>query len=1266
MGKDKISLEMQFLTDEASRDLKTFEGQLKSTIKVLEELIDKGEAARGTDVDKGLRTVLRSMSLGDQAKAGMKMDARNPNARPAGKDGYGNDASGKPMRPDTLKMEEQIKKFEKGMSEIFTNLAKAVNSVQAKSAEQARIATPRANIPGVLLDGDELFPSEAALGIRQTQRDRQRVTSRVTSSIAGMDRATSAGRITHKEDEVLRGHMSGAIFGATGATPEKYGDVVEYARKGNIDAPISWDVDPESPLGRARSRIEDSSYNIQKLMDAEKINKENIKKEQETVDRANERRKEDEAGYKLPRDEWGPEADTGNLEVLQLREKEIADEMKNQNKLREENRKLLIEIIDGVRRVSEAAEKFEEKNKEGGVTVDPVKGSMADAIASRKNALALVAMSTMVASVTKDLRAGKQVVEGERPQSLEIGFSSGNYDFRQIRRDARDSGEYLGYKGTEMMQFGQQVMGSMGYSGENDGITHELARSERYMGTSEGTMGDLITSALRSGSLETSGDTRDFVDMIAGGIQTSGMVGRQEEQVTAMKALYDETAAGRAVSEEEAKRQMTLMGLLSGTGNKALQGQNLQMNMGSVNDAIASSSMFSRTGYLMGVGQEGRFQGSGGAHEYGRVKEQGMASQEFLDSLTMLHEVKGDAEFLDDLVSWEATAGLSYDAREGLLELVKQGDLTPENIEKQLGIDVKTGEKKLGEADEAWRDSPDQMRLQNENLQEQILTAIDDSVIGDVVQSVKGIALKMGASSPAASIAYTGAKAGMAGVGSVIGGSIGMGVFSKLLGKFGGTKMGNIIETLKRGSEAAAATGGGGKGFLGSMGSGVADWAGGLTSLGAKSMLDKSLGLKSGMAIAGGAYNVATADRKGAEAVSQTGKVGGNILGSAVGSSLGVWGAAKAAGFMGAKLGTVMGGPLGTLIGGGLGMIGGGALGKLGGGAIGDWAAGKFFGGTDEQHKEGRYGAEAEDSGSGWIMSAEAAQQDLALTSAKSDIETRRKDNVHGESRNLSEWDKVLIEIRDVLSVARKQNGIIGLMNGMGTGGAGGGDLGVGGELGYVQKGSYWTDSDRTKHDLGMTTSTLTAGQLDAWIADKAKPGSSMLGMGSAFMEAGNQSGLDPRYLVAHAAWETGWGQAKINTDKKNFYGIGAFDSDPYNKAYQFDSNEDGIIGGAKWIAENYYQGRGADTLRKMNVNYATDPNWAAGIGATMAGSEAYTTRSEGNVTINTTVNMKSTGSNKKDAETIGTGISKEIIAGVPGLGSIGGLSRFSNEYRPY
>lgn len=159
----------------------------------------------------------------------------------------------------------------------------------------------------------------------------------------------------------------------------------------------------------------------------------------------------------------------------------------------------------------------------------------------------------------------------------------------------------------------------------------------------------------------------------------------------------------------------------------------------------------------------------------------------------------------------------------------------------------------------------------------------------------------------------------------------------------------------------------------------------------------------------------------------------------------------------------------------------------------------------------------------------------------------------------------------------------------------------------------YWTNSNIIYHDLGFNLGGLSAGQINNWIR-ATSPSSPFNGQGNVFMEAQKQSGLDARYILAHAALESGWGKSSIAKKYNNYFGIGAFDNNPNNaKNFSNSGLASGIINGAKWIAKNYYNSSYKQTtLYKMRNNngvhqYATDPNWHNKIANIMKGSERYT-----------------------------------------------------------
>lgn len=90
------------------------------------------------------------------------------------------------------------------------------------------------------------------------------------------------------------------------------------------------------------------------------------------------------------------------------------------------------------------------------------------------------------------------------------------------------------------------------------------------------------------------------------------------------------------------------------------------------------------------------------------------------------------------------------------------------------------------------------------------------------------------------------------------------------------------------------------------------------------------------------------------------------------------------------------------------------------------------------------------------------------------------------------------------------------------------------------------------------------------------------VGHGQAFIEASNQTGLDPVFILSLSCLEGNWGNSDIAINKNNFMGIGAFDSDPYGCSYVMgDTIDQGIIEGAKWVKANYYD-QGQTSLHAM------------------------------------------------------------------------------------
>jgi hypothetical protein len=143
-----------------------------------------------------------------------------------------------------------------------------------------------------------------------------------------------------------------------------------------------------------------------------------------------------------------------------------------------------------------------------------------------------------------------------------------------------------------------------------------------------------------------------------------------------------------------------------------------------------------------------------------------------------------------------------------------------------------------------------------------------------------------------------------------------------------------------------------------------------------------------------------------------------------------------------------------------------------------------------------------------------------------------------------------------------------------------------------------------TTTDLRTGAGDVTAQQLDDFIKS-VHPDSPLIGLGQSWIDAGNKHGINPVYLMTHAMHETGWGLKNdyLVYTKHNLYGYGAIDSNPNENAMAFSTWQEGIDIIAGKIKENYLTEGGkyfheeyGATLQGMNVNYASDNNWANGI----------------------------------------------------------------------
>lgn len=141
-------------------------------------------------------------------------------------------------------------------------------------------------------------------------------------------------------------------------------------------------------------------------------------------------------------------------------------------------------------------------------------------------------------------------------------------------------------------------------------------------------------------------------------------------------------------------------------------------------------------------------------------------------------------------------------------------------------------------------------------------------------------------------------------------------------------------------------------------------------------------------------------------------------------------------------------------------------------------------------------------------------------------------------------------------------------------------------QVGFTKYTNIGENTDLTVQDMDKI--------IDIWSQRNGK--NTFKGKGYVFIEASKETGLNPIYILAHAAVESNWGSSYIARTKHNYFGINCVDKNPGNGYVMGDSIDEGIISGAKWIQQNFYS-KGYLSLEDMKkANYATDARWASNI----------------------------------------------------------------------
>lgn len=724
-------------------------------------------------------------------------------------------------------------------------------------------------------------------------------------------------------------------------------------------------------------------------------------------------------------------------EQYRRRQEELSQVRSNTNldrQVRKNRETSILEEIKGIEQEIEARKKFNqtlndtienlkaktEQLNNSNVKVEADRNSTAGVIASRAPSITIAGIGSFMAAIGGLYAKGATANAGMRDSTISLGQRTGNGDFRAIRKEAQTMGveKQLGYKGADMLQFQEDALSNIGFTNKEDltSNTRALAEGSRAVPVDSETLSGFMNDQMRRGAVSGKDQIKAIQEGFLGAIQKSGMVGREKEQLNALKTLSDQSFSGRNGSNEELKQQMAMLTLLNKTGSRAVQGEQGAELMTSLSAGIQGSVWNNKASLLLGKGSQ--YQGLSGMYDLAGKQEEGATPenlQKIIGSVqkAVPNDEKGQKYVLKSAMHELFGTNATNDQVDGIMKAYGNGNLNEENINKIMNESQSTGKDKYKKNADDYANSKEGMANRSEAVTEKQASSINDW--GD---ALRGINSKLGGIPPA--MYALGAGMGALATALITSGTMGgLSSFVRNLTRkpFKSVEPtsagGNFFKTAKTAFKTGKSEGGLLKGIT-DAGTAVRDTGkANLVADAGKSTgkFSKFLG-KAAMpiALATSALDIATSDDK----VRAVGENAGGLAGGLAGGSIG------------ATIGTMILPGVGTVIGGGIGSIAGSLLGDKAGGSLVDGVR-KFFGGEEAYADEVDTGTSA--GGQKTLKGQEnksGKQEERDMANKHVLSEKTRAENNAEEATNLSIYSKLLDRAQRILNQARNQNGIFG------------------------------------------------------------------------------------------------------------------------------------------------------------------------------------------------------------------------------------------------
>ena len=403
------------------------------------------------------------------------------------------------------------------------------------------------------------------------------------------------------------------------------------------------------------------------------------------------------------------------------------------------------EIEDKLKGLAQSAEVASKKLEGVDVSVEAQRGTLRGTMQSRAPSIAMAGIGAAAYPWVSAYQRGATANAAMRPQVISIGQRTGRGDYRAIREEAQRRGtdRSLGYKGGDMLQFQEDVLGNMGYKGQASltRTSQALAKGSRAVPVDSDTLSDFMNQNMRNGSVSGSAQVKQIQEGFVGAIKRSGMQGREEEQLKALQGLSEQTFAGRNGSSQELKSLMAMQSVLSGSGSRALQGEQGGQLMSSLNEGIKNSVNNPQARLMMGMGT--KYKGTSGFFDFSKQMEKGISDPDNLRAIMRNARAFGgdnDKSRMTALMresSQVFQTNMTTDQAEALEKLEQSGKLTQKNIEKVMNQNGKTGKDQFDKNSSQYRNSQEAKRNEKEAKDEKNATGINENKLTDAMVSVQ-------------------------------------------------------------------------------------------------------------------------------------------------------------------------------------------------------------------------------------------------------------------------------------------------------------------------------------------------------------------------------------------------------------------------------------------------------------------------------------------------------------------------------------------------